>query len=64
MFKPIWVADLGCSINHTKNFDIIMNAKFVFFNFVLGERGLQPSSAMLLFASGLCAKILKQEPLK
>jgi len=41
-----------------------MNAKFVFFIFVLGERGLQPSSTMLLFTSGLCAKILKQEPLK
>jgi hypothetical protein len=33
------VADLGCSINHLKTFDIIKNAKFVFLNFVLvGER--------------------------
>ena len=39
MFKPISVADLGCSINHIKTFDIIKNAKFVFLNFVLvGEK--------------------------
>ena len=34
MFKPISVADIGCSTNHIKTFDIIMNAKFVFLNFV------------------------------
>lgn len=60
------MADLGCSINRIKTFDIITNAKFVFLNFVLGEGGggLQPGIAMLQFASGLCAKILKHEPLK
>jgi hypothetical protein len=39
MFKPISVGDLGFSINHIKTFDIIMNAKFVFSNFVLGGEG-------------------------
>jgi len=39
MFKPISGADLGCSIIHIKTFDIIMNAKFVFLNFVLGGKG-------------------------
>jgi hypothetical protein len=38
-FKPISVADLDCYINHIKTFDVIVNAKSVFLNFILGVEG-------------------------